>query len=177
MSVCQDCNQPIKHTTDNNSNENLCSSCRSLVKSTDDFYIAPMKTKDLELVLAWRSNPKIYKNSREQSEPLDWETHVSWYESRDPDRHDFIIHYEDRRVGVVSISETDEVSIYLGDFSAHGEGVAPTALSWICDRFKHREPLIAQIHENNTHSVRLFESYGFQQRERDGEWKEYCYEL
>ena len=177
MSVCKDCKQPIENTTTDSSNEKLCSSCISLSEHTNDIYITPMKKEDLELVLAWRSNPKIYKNSREQSEPLDWENHVSWYESRDPDRHDFVIHYQGRRVGVVSISETDEISIYLGDFSAHGKGIATAALSWICDRFKHRVPLVAQIHQDNTSSVRLFEKCGFQQQERDSEWKEYYYEL
>ena len=177
MSVCKDCKQLIENTTTDSSNKKLCSSCISLSEHTNDIYITPMKKEDLELVLAWRSNPKIYKNSREQSEPLDWENHVSWYESRDPDRHDFVIHYQGRRVGVVSISETDEISIYLGDFSAHGKGIATAALSWICGRFKHRVPLVAQIHQNNTSSVRLFEKCGFQRQERDGEWKKYYYEL
>jgi len=135
-----------------------------------------MGEENLELVLAWRSNPNIYRHFRGQDAPLDWESHLSWYESRDADRHDFIIHYEGRRVGVVSITATDEISIYVGDFSARGDGVATAALGWICDRFENRLPLIAKIHDENDPSKRLFEGCGFQQRGRDGEWREYSYD-
>jgi len=135
-----------------------------------------MDPDDLELVLAWRSNPKIYRHARSQDSPLEWESHLSWYESREASRHDFIIHYEGRRVGVVSIAANDEISVYLGDFSTHGKGVATAALGWICERFEYRSPLIAEIHEENDASKRLFEGCGFQHRDRDGEWIEYRYE-
>jgi RimJ/RimL family protein N-acetyltransferase len=135
-----------------------------------------METADLELVLAWRSNPKIYRHFRRQNAPLNWESHLLWYESRKANRHDFIIHYENRRVGVVSITATEEISIYIGDFSAHRHGVATAALGWICKRFESRSPLIAEIHKDNSPSRRLFEGCGFQQRGRDGEWIKYSYE-
>jgi RimJ/RimL family protein N-acetyltransferase len=128
-------------------------------------------------VLAWRSNPDIYRHFRRQDSPLDWENHLSWYESRDADHHDFIIHYEDRRVGVVSITTSDEISIYLGDFSAHDQGVATAALNWLCERFEYRSPLTAEIHEENDPSKRLFEGCGFQPLRRDGEWIQYSYDL
>jgi RimJ/RimL family protein N-acetyltransferase len=135
-----------------------------------------MGAEDLELVLAWRSNPKIYRHFRNQDGPLDWESHLSWYESREASRHDFIIHHEGRRVGAVSITAGEEISTYVGDFSAHRAGVATAALTWICERFAHRSPLIAEIHEENGASKRLFEGCGFQRRDRDGEWIEYRYE-
>jgi RimJ/RimL family protein N-acetyltransferase len=135
-----------------------------------------MDAGDLELVLAWRSNPNIYCHSRRQNSPLDWEIHLSWYESRSPGRHDFIIQYEGRRVGVVSITTANHVSIYVGDFSARGNGVATAAVEWICERFNHRARLIAEIHEDNSPSKRLFEGCGFIQRGRDGEWMKYNYE-
>jgi len=138
--------------------------------------VTPITEEDLELVLAWRSNPKIYRHFRKQDRPLEWENHIAWYESRETDRHDFIIHYEGRRVGVVSIAADENISIYVGDFSAHGQGVATAALRWLCERFKQRSPLIAEIHKKNVPSKGMFEGCGFQQCERDGEWIKYSYE-
>jgi RimJ/RimL family protein N-acetyltransferase len=138
--------------------------------------VTPITEEDLELVLAWRANPKIYHHFRKQDSPLEWENHITWYESRETDRHDFIINYEGRRVGVVSLTADENISIYLGDFAAHGQGVATAALRWVCERFEHRSPLIAEIHKENIPSKRLFEGCGFQQCERDGEWIKYSYE-
>jgi RimJ/RimL family protein N-acetyltransferase len=174
MSHCKHCGQSIE-TPDCGADE-LCEPCRALSEQATPVRITPMEAEDLELVLAWRSNPKIYRHFRRQDGPLDWKSHLSWYESRETSRHDFIIHYAGRRVGAVSITASEEISIYLGDFSAHGEGVATAALTWICERFAHRSPLIAEIHEENEASERLFEGCGFEQRDRDAEWIEYRYE-
>ena len=176
MVLCNNCEQPITKAEYSGKQQHLCNFCKSLLERTQQIRMSPMEEDDLELVLAWRSNPQIYQNSREQDGPLKWKDHVSWYESRESERHDFMIYYDSRRVGVVSITQTNKISIYLGDFSAHGKGIATAALKWICDRFEHRTPLIAEIHEQNTASVRLFEGCGFQQYARDREWIEYRYE-
>lgn len=174
MSGCDNCGQPIE--TSDSSATSLCEPCTTLLERTPPIHVAPIDSADLELMLAWRSNPEIYHHFRRQDSPLDWDDHLSWYESRDTDRYDFIIHYDGRRVGVVSISATEEIGIYLGDFSAHGQGVATVALKWICERFENRAPLIAEVHEDNSPSKRLFEACGFQQRGRDDEWIKYSYE-
>lgn len=154
----------------------MCEPCTTLSERKNPICVSSMESDDLELVLAWRSNPKIYRHFRRQESPLNWEEHLSWYESLDNNRHDFIIDYKNRRVGVVSITASDRISIYIGDFSAHGQGVATAALNWLCERFKHRSPLIAEIHEENNTSKRLFEKCGFQPFRHDGEWIEYSYE-
>lgn len=174
MSECDNCGQSIETAIDRRSR---CEPCRTLSEHTIPVWITPMEAEDLELVLAWRSNPKIYRHFRRQDAPLKWESHLLWYESRSADRHDFIIQYEGRRVGVVSITATDQISIYVGDFSAQGNGVATAALEWLCKRFESRSPLFAEIHQDNDSSRRLFEGCGFQQRRRDGEWITYTYEL
>ena len=173
MSTCDNCGQPIVTIEETRT---LCKPCEKLAERTNSIQITPIEVDDLELVLAWRSNPKIYNHFRQQDSPLDWDAHLSWYESRQQDRHDFTINYEARRVGVVSITANEEVSIYLGDFSARGNGVATAALRWLCERFKQRTPLIAEIHQDNIASKQLFEGCEFQQCGRDGEWKKYSYD-
>ena len=175
MSTCDSCGQPTEKTDGERDTRTLCEPCEMLTERPSPIRTSPMGEADLELVLAWRSNPEIYRHFRGQNGPLDWDDHVSWYRSRDPRRHDFVIHYEGRRVGVISITEREEISVYLGDFSARGRGVATAALNWICDRFEHRSPLVAIIHADNDSSRRLFERCGFEQRDRDGEWMEYVY--
>lgn len=107
---------------------------------------------------------------------MEWEEHVSWFESRDEDRYDFVISFDGRRVGVVNVDTADEVGIYLGDFSAHGQGVATATLEWLCHRFADRAPLFAEVHDENESSKRLFERCGFHQYECDGAWIQYVYD-
>jgi RimJ/RimL family protein N-acetyltransferase len=136
---------------------------------------APMRRDDLELVLAWRSNPEIYRHFDEQDAPLAWEDHRRWFETRDEDRHDFVVSFGGRRVGVVSLGADSSVSVYLGDTSARGNGVATSAIKWLCERFADRTPLIAAVHSENTASKRLFERCGFERSDGQEEWIEYVY--
>jgi RimJ/RimL family protein N-acetyltransferase len=154
----------------------VCSPCARLAGDGDDpIWVRPLDVDDLELVLAWRSNPVVYEHFRRQEGPLEWDPHVSWFESRPEDRFDYVIRYGDRRVGSVNLTETDEVGIYLGDPSARGHGVATRALGWLCERFADREPLRAEIHRENDPSRALFERCGFERVGSDGEWQRYRY--
>jgi RimJ/RimL family protein N-acetyltransferase len=138
--------------------------------------IFPLDRDDLELVLAWRSNPEIYRYFRQQDEPLEWEEHVKWFESRSTERYDFVIHYDGRRVGGISLDASNRVSIYLGDFSARNQGVATSTLHWLCHQFEDRTPLIAEIHKSNASSKQLFTRCGFQQQGCEGPWLQYIYD-
>lgn len=176
-SICNNCELPLRNgegalTT---CEEQLCSACKDLVNASRQISVSPLLRSDLELVLAWRSNPLIYEHFHEQSEPLEWPSHVSWFESRGAKRHDYVIHFEGRRVGVVSLAENGDVGIYLGDFAARGNGVASQALSWLCSRFSEDRELHAQIHEANNTSKNLFNSCGFERIDRDGTWELYEY--
>jgi RimJ/RimL family protein N-acetyltransferase len=175
MSNCDSCGlerSPERH----DEKETRCLPCKKLSTGTPSVDLSPLSEQDLELVLAWRSHPEIYAHFRQQNDPLDWDEHRSWFESRDPDRYDFVISFDGRRVGVVNIDVTDEVGIFLGDFSAQGHGVATATLQWVCKRFSSRTPLFAEIHETNDASKQLFERCGFQQQHNDGKWLQYSYD-
>lgn len=131
--------------------------------------------QDLELILAWRSNPNIYENFREQDGPLDWEEHVTWYATRPPKRKDLMIEYNGRRVGVVSIAADGDTGVYIGEVTSWGKGIAEEALRQACQVTSDRK-LTAQIHEDNGRSQRLFEKCGFEKAERQGEWLLFRYE-
>lgn len=176
MASCDDCRLPVERPLSTPKTRILCDPCLSLHNFDSSTRIRPIERDDLELLLAWRSNINIYRHFRAQNEPLEWEEHVTWYESRPDSRYDFLIQYDGRRVGVVSISSDDEVGIYLGDLSAHGHGLATAALEWICDRFENRIPLTAEVHKNNEPSKRLFKRCGFKKSDTERDWILYIYE-
>jgi RimJ/RimL family protein N-acetyltransferase len=140
----------------------------------DRVVLRELTRDDLPLVLAWRSNPLVYEHFREQDGPLSWEEHQSWFESRSTDRRDAVIEYDGRPVGVVSIDESRAVSIYLGEVSARGQGIASAALEAVVDDAD--DILSAEVHAHNEPSQRLFERCGFSLAECDGDWKQYEYD-
>ena len=173
MSTCDNCELPIEENKTDA--KGLCDPCSKLLEAEPSLYVRPIVKNDLELILAWRSNPKIYQYFRRQSGPLSWNEHINWYKSRPDSRYDFIICYSGRRVGVVNINQNSMVGIYLGDLSAREQGIATEALDWLCDRFKHRGRLYADIHVENTASKRLFKKCGFKKQSREGKWITYVY--
>ncbi|WP_253738138.1 GNAT family N-acetyltransferase [Halohasta salina] len=177
MPNCDGCELPTsRQKSKDNEAETLCGACTELREGTPSVWVSPLESRELELVLAWRSHPEVYANFRQQDGPLTWDEHVSWFESRDTDRYDFIIHFDGRRVGAININQANEVGIFLGDFSAGGHGVATVTVEWLCQRFDYRAPLYAEVHDENQASKRLFKRCGFQQRDADSDWIEYVYD-
>lgn len=168
MSECENCG-----LSNSEKGRSICVDCSELQKK--GITVSQMARKDLELVLAWRSNPNVYRHFQEQDGPIDWENHKKWFENRDSRRYDFLIEYSNRRVGVVSIDEENKVSIYIGDISARGNGIASASIDWLCGRFKHRTPIIAEVHQENNPSRELFSKCGFEAEEKSGEWIQYVY--
>lgn len=156
----------------------VCSDCSELVLDSippGKVTVQPLGEKDLELVLAWRNNPRIFDQFREQDEPLEWNEHKEWFDSRPSDRYDYVIRYEDRRVGIVSIATDGDVSIYIGEIPLWGEGIASQILEWVCRKFGDRKSLRAQIREDNQRSQSLFESCGFDQIAQEDGWNLFEY--
>lgn len=140
----------------------------------EDLAFRPLRVEDLELILAWRSNPQVYKHFREQSDPLDWNDHLSWFSSRANGRHDYIIEYKGRRVGSVNISPDSFIGVYIGEVDTWGKGIGVSAVKWICQRHL-REEYFAEIHKENNASRALFENCGFVEYDTSEDWLVYCY--
>lgn len=95
-----------------------------------DIKLRDLKEDDLEMVRNWR-------NSKEVSQYMYTEDHISskqqkaWFEriSKDSSAKYWIIEYEDRPLGLVSITEISRVfdscfwAFYLGDSSVRGGGI------------------------------------------------------
>ncbi len=174
MTTCKYCGLPIERQ-DPQHDSNTCRPCRTLVDNNPRIRISSLSRQDLELVLAWRSHPSIYQYFRNQTGPLSWEEHIAWFESREPTQYDFIIHYCERRVGVIGLNTDNEITIYIGDFSARNEGIATAVINWLIERFDTRTPLIAEVHDDNIASKQLFRRCDFNKRGQSDGWITYVY--
>ena len=123
---------------------------------------------DLELLLAWAHISQIwrYLPTSRKGESLTWEKHRLWWD-RLRNRLDWMIIYQERRVGVLHITGLDsiepEIGLYIGETTLWGQGVGKRALSLGIEKAKELgiEKLQAMIHPKNCRSVRLFQSLGF----------------
>lgn len=122
---------------------------------------------DIELVMAWRSNPLIYQGFYTQTAPLTWEEHKDWWYSRNKDWREFIIWLDGRRIGVVSIGQLDhwspELGYFIGEISLWGKGYGKQAVSLAMDYLREtgKEYCHTTVLEDNTRSLRLLSSLGF----------------
>lgn len=138
-------------------------------------YLRPLRLEDLELVLAWRSNPDIFENMLQQSSPFQWDEHLTWFVERPPSRRDFIIEYNGRRVGVISINKDDMISIYIGEKGVWGNGIGTLAVEWLCEHYADRVPR-TKVGVDNTRSQAIFEALDFSLVDTSDGIYEYVYE-
>ena len=137
---------------------------------------------DMELILAWRNNELIYRWFFEQTCPIPWENHYTWWHKR-KNRIDWMIVVDDeqsvRRAGSVNVSGLDaaspSVGIFIGETALWGQGVAKKALVLALDWLNRMRYVQAgaTIVKSNERSIRLFESVGFVRvgEAREGEWE------
>ena len=137
--------------------------------------LRPLRLEDLELVLAWRSDPDIFGSLLQQNSPLQWEEHLAWFAERPPLRRDFIIEYNGRRVGVISINKDDMISIYIGEKGVWGNGIGTLAVEWLCEHCDDRVPR-TKVSADNTRSQAIFETLDFSIVDTSDSVYEYVYE-
>jgi RimJ/RimL family protein N-acetyltransferase len=146
-----------------------------IFEDSNEIDIRHAKVQDLELMLAWRSNPEIYRHFKKQDGPLEWSEHLDWFRSRHEDREDFIIEYKGRRVGSVSVDEEGYLGIYIGETAAQGNRIGEYAVKRIVEKYAGDRELKAEIKEENEVSIALFESLGFKEIGRENSWIKYHY--
>ena len=129
--------------------------------------LLPASDNDIELVMAWRSHPDVYAGFYTQTAPLTWEEHNAWWHSRPSSWREFIIWLDGRRIGVVSIGQTEhwspELGYLLGEVSLWGKGygkqAVQLALDWL--RGEGKGYCHTTVLKDNTRSLQLLEGLGF----------------
>lgn len=122
---------------------------------------------DYELMLAWRSDPDIYQGFYQQTEPLKWEEHIEWLNSRNNDWRTYMVVNDNRRIGVVTIGQLDhwspEVGYYIGEKSLWGRGYGTEAVGLGLEAVKGfgRVNCHTTVLKNNKASLALLVRLGF----------------
>ena len=132
--------------------------------------LKPASDSDLELILAWRNNPDVYSGFYTQSltnHLITWEEHLAWWKSRNSDWHEFLIWYEGRRIGVVTIVQCDnwtpEVGFFIGETSLWNKGIGAQAVKlaeeWLRDRGYVQTHTTVPV--SNTRAIYLLKERGW----------------
>lgn len=130
-------------------------------------YLRKAVEADLPLIMAWRNNPLVYQGFYAQRQSLKWEEHYSWWMSRNKDWREFIIVFEDRDVGVVTLGQLDhwspEIGYFVGETTLWGQGVGKEAVRLGLEWLKEygREYCHTTVLKDNLRSIRLLRSLGF----------------
>jgi RimJ/RimL family protein N-acetyltransferase len=140
-------------------------------EKSESLNFRPVLVQDLELLLAWRSNPDIYDHFKNQETALAWSDHVSWFATRDESRHDYIIEHKGRRVGSVYIDQKKYIGVYIGETSLQEKGIGSKAIEWITNKFN--KPLWAEIKAENKASKKAFKKCGFEEVAEQNSWTKY----
>jgi RimJ/RimL family protein N-acetyltransferase len=137
-----------------------------------------VKKEDLELIMAWRSNSKVYKNFHIQQTPLKWEEHIKYWNNGkfnellfSKNKIFWIILYnwnnEWRKVGVVGFSELNSdypnIVIYIGEVTLWKKGIGSTAVSKALKSLmkKNYKGVYARVSKTNQKGIKMFERLGF----------------
>lgn len=131
--------------------------------------------EDLPLMMAWRN--LTYEGFYTQNAPLTWEEHVNWFVNRPSSWRCFIILYEERPVGVVTIGQleywTPEIGYYIGEITLWGKGIGKESVKLAMEYLKSqgKEYCHTTVKEDNLRSLNLLKSLGFaiMGEARDGE--------
>lgn len=144
-------------------------------------YLRRANDGDLPIIMAWRNQEKVYEGFYTQTNPLTWEEHTSWWESRNRDWRTFIIELVEqdtsRPIGIVNIGQLDhwspEIGYTIGEIGLWGKGYGKEAvrlgLEWV--KTYGKEYAHTTIKNDNKRSIRLIKSLGFRKlgKAREGE--------
>ena len=121
---------------------------------------------ELALLMAWRSNPEVFKFFKLQNGPLIWNDHYKFI-TESSDRLDYLVYIDNRPIGHLALSsilsEYPEISILLGETTLWGKGLSTLILNEFIKllRLNDYKKYSARISSFNLASIRLFEKIGF----------------
>lgn len=140
---------------------------------TERLVLRDITEQDTDLIVKWRSNPKVYKYFL-SPHPINKEEHLNWYHEHyiyNADRYDLMAIVKDtgKEVGVFGIKKSAsnlkeaEVSYILAP-DEQGKGYATEAILelmkyvktvWNCTK------AVAEIHKENHESIQFAERLGY----------------
>ena len=130
-----------------------------------DYLVRKVEKNDSRQILAIRNHPSNLKFFNDQEKAL-WENHNPWFEKKyfsGEDNHCFVLIYEEKLIGYCRYDESDGghvISIAL-DPDYQGKGFGTKLLVSSLAEVSVSGPIVAEVHKNNTSSLKLFERNNF----------------
>lgn len=149
----------------------------SLAMSKEQLELHRAKAEDAESTYLWRNAESTRRYFRGEG-PVHHDSHIEWWRSslNRRDRHILLARIGKQAVGVVrfdcSSAADAEVSIYLApQFTGLGLGrkVLIEACKWVRSEVRTLRRIVADVHPENSMSVKTFLAAGFDRRS-DREW-------
>lgn len=130
--------------------------------------IREMKEEDFELVMAWWGILEFRRFTTTTTQP-EWNNLISSLKMNN--RRDYMIIYNNRRIGrtcLIDHGNFEELSVYIGEISLHGQGLGKQAIQATLQQAV--KPVKSKVRQDNTLSLKAFQSVGFKPAEQEGEW-------
>lgn len=130
--------------------------------------IRRITNEDKMIVFEW-SNDKVTRENSFNSDPITFESHSAWFDSKIVDKNAFyyIVELEGAKVGLVRLDLRAEFDIceigVLIDEKFRGKGLASKIIELGCNEFYKENivPIVAKIKAYNFPSIKAFEKAGF----------------
>lgn len=154
---------------------------------TERMIMREIAESDTDFIVELRSNPEAYRYFL-APHPLQKQEHICWYRERylkDNNQSSYIsrLKSDNTSVGVFSAKQTGENKTeisYILSPAARGKGLATEAalgLESLCIKYTDVSAFTAQIHIDNTPSIKLINRLGYIQKERAGDFIMYQKEI
>lgn len=137
----------------------------------NDIKLRPITNEDLEMVRNWRNSPEVSQYMYTEKH-ISAEEQIAWFNriSNDPDCKYWIIEYEGKSLGLVSITEISKIfdscfwAFYLGDSSVRGAGIGAkveyNVLTYVFDTL-HLNKIRCEVLTSNEKVIQMHEKFGF----------------
>lgn len=146
---------------------------RDIVRDGAAVRLRPLAREDLQSTLAWRNAPESLRWFK-TAQPLQWESHLAWYENYRAGTGDDCMYFVEtlagEGVGQSSIYNVDaamrqaEVGRFLSDPAVRGRGLFREALLLTLEvafREMALDKVYLEVRQDNERAIRLYESVGF----------------
>jgi len=153
---------------------------------SDRIYYPGIEDKDADLIVKWRSDPKVYRYFK-SAHKISKDEHVNWYKNtylNNINRYDWMCFERttSKRIGVFGIvvdGDSAEVNYLLSPDAQH-KGYAKEGVINIIEYAKSKwsiKHVFAEIHIDNKPSIDLAERIGFIKSKCDGDFLLYRFEV
>ena len=157
------------------------------MNQTERLYFSEITEADAKNIVEWRSEPSVYCYFV-SSHKITLEEHLNWYNNHykyDEKRFDYIAFSKDdeQPIGVFGIKKLQEARVEVSCLlkpTAQGKGYAQEAIRWLIKMATIKwkpKAVVAEIHVDNSPSIKMVEKLGFRKERVEGNFVSYTKEI